>query len=68
MKTKATEAVKYIESESHFEENENAREVVDIAVAIRATQIAELEALQFALKVEKTTIENRISTLKDKLK
>lgn len=72
MKVKATEAVKYLEGISYFEDtkysSEDANEVVRIADAIHATLLAELEALRWALKAEKTTIDNRIATLKDKLK
>ena len=67
MKQKASEAVKYLEGVS-FYEDKDGEEVVRIAEAIRATQLAEMEILTWALGVPtKQAIENRIAILKAKL-
>jgi exoribonuclease II len=73
MKTKATEAVKYIESVSYFEDtkysSDDANEVVRVAEAIRATQLAELEVLQWVYGnySQDEAIHNKIRNLQAKL-
>lgn len=67
----ATEAVRYIEANSYYEDNCNdAQEVVSVSDAIRATQLAELEALTFAYSVHgsRANILTRIMELKAILK
>lgn len=64
---KATEAVKYLESVSYYEDTKfegETQEVVGISEAIRATILAEVTALTWALDNNKNAVLSRINDLK----